>query len=227
MLSLSRFLQLADSAFPIGATAHSLGIETLCAEGYLTVPGLLPFLMDYVAEVGAQEGLFCRLAYRLYPEPDDSFTPGWLSLNQRVSALKLAREPRKASLMMGKRFLQALTALEPHPGLLRATQAGLEAHHSCAFGLAGAHLQIEEDLVVMVYLQQASQTLVMACQKLLPLGQAQSNDILWKLKPAILAAAQKSQAADPFTSDAAFAFGGLVEMAALRHPALPMRLFIS
>lgn len=226
MLSFSRFLQLADSAFPIGATAHSLGIETLCAEGRLGVSNLLPFLMDYAAELGAQEGLFCRLAYRLYPEPDDAFTPGWLSLNQRLSALKLAREPRKASLMMGKRFLQALIALDAHPNLLRAAQTSPEAHHSCAFGLAGAHLTIEEDLVVMVYLQQASQTLVMACQKLLPLGQAQANDILWKLKPAILAAVQKSQPAS-LDSDAAFAFGGLIEMAALRHPALPMRLFIS
>ena len=64
-LMLLRLMQLADSALPIGTTAHSFGLETLVAEGNLIVAQLELFLRDYLEEAGGVEIVICRLGYRL------------------------------------------------------------------------------------------------------------------------------------------------------------------
>jgi urease accessory protein len=214
-------MQLADSAYPIGAAAHSLGLETLTAEGFLAPAQLGDFLRDYLSEIGAQEGLFCRLTHQMYSAA--SFDADWLNLNRRISALKLGRESRKASAMMGKRFLQMACNLHSDLILHQAYALPVEAHHAAAFGLVGSSLGIDEGTTVAIYLQQCTQSLISAFQRLLPLGQTQAVELLWRLKPAILSAAQRST--DP--EAASYCFPGLVEMAAMRHAALPMRLFIS
>src|SRR6266480_6354653 len=64
-LALLRLMQLADSALPVGAMAHSFGLETLVAEEYLEVQQLGSFLRDYLEETGVVESAFCRLGYHL------------------------------------------------------------------------------------------------------------------------------------------------------------------
>ncbi len=97
-LALLQLMQLADSALPVGAAAHSFGLETLVAEEYLEVTQLGPFLRDYLEEAGVVEGAFCRLGYRLASHTDRAlFTAEWLALNEQLSAIKTARESRAAS----------------------------------------------------------------------------------------------------------------------------------
>src|SRR5258706_5880521 len=230
-LKLLRLVQLTDTTFPIGAAAHSLGLETLAAEGTLDASNLLSFLQQYLTEIGAQEGLFCRAAYRVYAlTPQDVLETGWLDLNRQLSAFKLGREARKASAMLGKRFLQLVCTLENAPTLQLAHASALEAsvdiHHATAFGLVGASLGVAEDAVLSVYLHQTTLSLISACQRLMPLGQVQAAQILWTLKPELLAAAHKSYTGD-LEGDASYCFPGQVEMAGLRHPTMPTRLFIS
>ncbi len=101
-LRFLQFMQLADSALPIGSAAHSFGLETLVDEGYLTIEQLEPFLRDYMEEVGGWESAFCRLSYRLMSLPNqDIFETHWLALNERLSACKTARESRVASATLG------------------------------------------------------------------------------------------------------------------------------
>jgi urease accessory protein len=228
---LLQLMQLADTTFPIGAAAHSFGLETLAADGVLEASNLLPFLQGYLTEIAAQEGLFCRAAYRIYPATAQAtFETDWLDLNRRLSAFKLGREGRKASAMLGKRFLQLVCSLEHNPVLELACTAALEAsvdiHHATAFGLAGAALEIDEEAVLSVYLQQSTLSLISACQRLMPLGQVQAAQILWALKTELLVCAQKSQSGD-LEGEAGYCFPGLVEMAGMRHPTLSTRLFIS
>jgi urease accessory protein len=204
-------MQLADSALPIGGTAHSFGLETLVAEELLTVDALPGFLRDYLDETGILETEFCRAAHQ-------QAGADWISINQRLSARKPAHESRTASLTLGRRFLQ-----------LFSTLAGVEvpagdAHYATAFGYAGRMSGVDEELTAAVYLQQMLNGLVSACQRLMPLGQQRAARLLWDLKPAILETARASQLADP---DSALSFTPLVEMASMRHVALATRLFIS
>jgi urease accessory protein len=196
-----RLLQLADSALPIGASAHSFGLETLAAEGALLPDNLQEFLKSWLAEAGAQEALFVRRAY----------TANLGDLSEELSARKPARESREASLKLGRRFAQlinSITNLQIEPDL----------HYSIAFGSAGAALGIDADAVVLAYLQQSVAGLVSACQRLMPLGQVAAARVVWNLKPAIMQASAVKEIS---------CFTPLPEIASMRHPMLETRLFIS
>lgn len=63
--SLLRLLHLADSALPVGAMAHSFGLETLVQDGDVDLPSLSHWFEDYLVETGAVDAHFCRRAYWL------------------------------------------------------------------------------------------------------------------------------------------------------------------
>lgn len=225
-----RLLQLADSALPVGTAAHSFGLETLIAEEALTLAQLETFLADYLAEAGVLEASFCRAGHAVVGPNEILDEARWLELNHRLSALKPARESRTASGMLGRRLLRLLLVLEvwrpAEQALQSAQQAGIEIHYSTAFGLAGGILQLDEEATTLAYLQQMLTGLVSVCQRLLPLGQSEATRLIWRLKPAVLNAAQLSRATDAERMTFQ-CFMPLVEAASMRHPILHTRLFMS
>ncbi len=230
-LAMLRLMQLADSALPIGSTAHSFGLETLVAEGHLEVAQLEAFLGEYLKEVGEFEGAFCRLAYRLASiEEQDTFTTQWLALNERLSAFKTARESRTASATLGRRLLQLVANLEDVPRLRLALQstkaAGSDTHYSTAFGLVGGIIAVSETAATLAYLQQSFMGMVSACQRLMPLGQSQASWLIWHLKATLCTVAERSeQTANQI--DNVTLYTPLVDISSMRHPFLTTRLFIS
>ncbi len=228
-LGFLRLLQLADSALPIGSTAHSFGLETLVAEEALDTPRLESFLQHYFSEAGRLEATFFRLGYRL-STCEDTFQAGWTDVNQQLSAFKMVRESRNASMALGRRFLQLALSLENHPLLQTAFTlsklAGGEIHYSVTFGLVCGLLQVAEDKGVLAYLQQSLAGLVFVFQRLLPLGQSQASAMVWHLKPLLIEIAQQSRhLAD--NQDQLACFQPLPELGSARHPQLMTRLFIS
>ncbi len=242
-LKLLQLLQLTDSALPTGALAHSFGLEMLAVEEVITAGNLAVFLSDYLEEAGQLEAYFCRQAYRLAEVLPDAllFTNGWQVLNNLISAFKPGREARQASLSLGRRFARLVWQLKKIPGLEniisppvpgRATLgaragAGPGSHYCAAFGLVGGLLAIEEDTVVLAYLQQGVTALISACQRLMPLGQVQAAAINWSLNPSLLKATLNSRADQPGSAKPPSSFMPLMELGSMRHPALRTRLFIS
>jgi urease accessory protein len=129
-MSALRFLQLlhlADSALPIGAAAHSFGLENLVAENDLQIGDLPSFFRDYLQEAGRFDAVFVNAGY------DAPSTERWQLLNEQMSAMKPSREAREASLRMGKRLatLAVETFAIPH----HCSQ--LPAHLPLIFGIVG------------------------------------------------------------------------------------------
>jgi len=220
-------LHLADSALPIGAFAHSFGVETLVMAEMLQVADLDVFFQPWLEQAGVTEAVFCRAASRL--ATGESFrAKEWLELNDYLSALKPARESRKGSAVLGNNFLRAALAVCNRMPLQHANEesqrASAAVQHACAFGLVSGALRFDEDQAVRAYLHQSVAGLISACQRLMPLGQVRAQQILWDLKGHIIDAARSSA---EFTIHDVPCFLPLLDWGAMEHPELFTRLFIS
>jgi urease accessory protein len=230
-LPFLRLLQLADSALPIGSTAHSFGLESITIEDDLLVEQLEAFLQDYMTTNGELESVFCRSGHRLAAINDsEQFSTQWLNLNTRLSAFKMARESRTASATLGRRFLQLVGTLEETPRLQQALQTAktqrIDIHYSIAFGLVGATLMLDETTTLLAYLQQSLSGLISTCQRLMPLGQNQASGIVWRLKTTLAAIAETSIHSAQHPEELTL-FTPLLDIGSMRHPTLTTRLFIS
>jgi urease accessory protein len=225
-----RLLHLADSTLPIGALAQSFGLESLTSCELLTTRDLPDFLQTYLEEAGTVDAVFCREAFRLRSATasESDFAARWLALNIQLGARKPARESRAGSASLGANFLRVVLGVAEIPLAREALNASKRSaslvHYSTAFGLACNLLGFAEERVALVYLHQSVANLVSSCQRLLPLGQSEAARILWNLKPAIIAAANRSAVT---ALEDASCFMPLLDLGAMEHPALSIRLFIS
>ena len=222
---LLRLLHLADSALPIGATAHSFGLETLVQDGDVDLPLLECWFEGYLLEAGVADAYYCRRAYQLganlLGETAPAGLAAWRVCNQELSALRPARESRAASHALGGRLLRLLADLEPQP-LWHDVQAeqGCSTHYCCVFGLGGFVLGLNEDDCVPALLRQNVAGLISACQRLMALGQGRAGQLLWRLQPLI------ERAATP-VDEPPSPFSALLDVGSMRHPQRTVRLFIS
>src|SRR5688572_23826987 len=140
--SLLRLLQLTDSTFPIGAFAHSFGLETYIARGGVhTVAALEEFIANTLLHVVApSDGVACAAVARLGAD--------WQSvvrhIDYRLTAMKVVEESRQASRALGTRFLRTATqlfSLQRATTYLREIDAKvLHGHISLAYGLVCSDL---------------------------------------------------------------------------------------
>jgi urease accessory protein len=228
-----RLLQLADSALPIGALAHSFGLESLVAKELLATSDLTNFFRGWLAEAGILEAVFFREAFRLAgANPEAISKERWLEMNDQLSARKPARESRMGSAVMGGNFLRTVMAVHELPGLVKLLAEARQspdrhrqmAHYCLAFGLVAGLLGFDEHRTVMTFLHQLIAGMVSGCQRLLPLGQTEAARILWNVKPLIVEIADRSLGC---STGEVCSFMPLLDWGAMEHPALSTRLFVS
>lgn len=228
--SLLYLLQVASSSFPTGSFSHSGGFETLIQEGAIGDAESLESAVQQWVRYGLAraDGAAVALAERVEVGGRDDPEAALAELDESLTALKLARESREASLKMGDAFLRAAGDAfggERLAAYGEAVRAGLcVGHYATAFGVAAADAGVSVPQAVLAFLFGSYSNVVAVAARLIPLGQLDTHRILARSRPHLVRCARVSL--DTKLADLGAATVCL-DLAAMRHERLYSRLCIS
>ena len=220
-------LQTADTHFPTGADAHSLGFEEIVRMGFVTdeqtlgrylslqiLPALANHELPYLryAMVAAEDGnlqLLCQL-------------------DEEISAWKAAKETREASIQLGVRRLRALRVISDNP-LLGAydeciTNRLAAGHHLITCAIQAVVERVPLEAALQAYAYQSLASVCSAALKLIRIGQDGCQRVLRSSLRECAAMIDQSLSVE--RADAGW-FNPVLEIASMRHEFADERLFIS
>lgn len=220
-------LQVASSTFPTGAFAHSLGFETLVADGEI----------GDADELAAAAGLWLRFSLgpldgtavaRAREAAADDDVGALAEIDEVLSALKVPRESAEASVTTGTAFIRAAGSafggrhLSAYQGAIADGRS--TGHAATAFGVAAADAGIPVEQAVLAFLQSSFANLVGVVGRLVPLGQLDLQRVLADARTSIRTAARAARTASLDDASSATAF---LDIASMQHERLYTRLCIS
>lgn len=218
-------MQAANGSFPTGAYTHSIGYETLVAQGRITDGGTLEAVSRDWLQFGlaATDGVALALAHRAAAVA--RFTDV-LNVDSVLGASKLARETYEASTKTGAAFIWTASSALPGPALdwyrTAIRQRHAAGHAAVAFALGCVDYSVPARDAVMAYLHGAFSNLILVAARLIPLGQIEAHGIIARARPRIVAAADRALIARDLSSATA-----LLDAASMRHERLYSRLCMS
>jgi urease accessory protein len=170
-LALLRMLQVFDSQFPVGAFAHSGGLETYAAHG-----GSLPELRQVLrAQIdlgwGRSELAAAFMAWRAAGPDGDATELNRIAL--ALDACKVVPAVRDVSLGLGRRTLELLRRLYPD----RVPAVALP-HHAVVVGAAGRGLEIDARPLLLAFGQSLALGMLAAAIRCMPVSPAQAHTLL-------------------------------------------------
>jgi urease accessory protein len=232
-------LQLADTQFPSGAFTQSHGLEQLAADGLLTNRGaLLAVLEMSLRERLATSDLPALLAAHAAGE---ALAHGEVrEIDHLLTATKLAREEREASVRVGKRIATEAARLGaptlPSPasggGEMAALYIYIEAisegatpgNASVAQGVAAAALGIPARIAALGACHSLCASLVSAAMRLTRLGHGDAQAALREAQPAMAEAVEIAARLDWRTMRSSCF---QLDIAMARHEGAQTRMFAS
>ena len=132
-------LHFSDGLFPVGAYAHSFGLESYATEGTIRdADGVERFLLSYLQGSVAPTDAIAALASRRAVLSGRSAKEQCVTIDHSLNAMKPASEPRDASRQMGRQILRIAANLGAPftlhgltADLLRAVESDGDAGPSC------------------------------------------------------------------------------------------------
>ncbi len=182
-LALLRLLQLFDSQFPVGAFAHSGGLETFASEG-AELPQLHEVLEGQIElGWGRSELAAACLAWQATEAPAPLRALN--DLAARVHAFKVIPATRDTSLRLGQRTLTLVRRL--YPDAVR----GLDiepTHHAVVVGAIGRRLDVELTALLLAFAQSLAAGTLAAATRCMPISPAQAQALLVDMHESLVAA---------------------------------------
>lgn len=212
---------LADSRFPAGSYAHSLGLEQAVDDG-LGPGGVAAFIAARLQLVSRPDAGMSVAALRVARDP-----LALAELDDEHAARCPSPILRKIARRLGSQLLRSAATAWPDPAIDDYRRASSATPRPVALGVAGAAARLADVEVATVALYDDAATVASAALKLLGLDPAQTALWLAQLAPTIAAIAREVAADErPVAEQPPPAAIGL-ELAARRHAYRTERLFVS
>ncbi|MBT3351859.1 MAG: urease accessory protein UreF [Nitrospinaceae bacterium] len=225
--TLFRLLQISDSAFPRGAFAHSLGLETFVQEEKISnADSLAEFIGNVLsASVATLDGVYLREAWNFSKNKD---LEGLMAIDSSFSAARPVASLRDASKSVGRQFLRTAIGYMESEFVCRyedEVRAGNSpGHYALAFGVATSALGFSCEQALESYCYGVVSGLVGAAVRLVPLGQTDGQRVTASLED-VVAGTVEEALVRPL--EAACSLGPGHEIRAMAHQRLYTRLFVS
>ncbi|MBS1664079.1 MAG: urease accessory protein UreF [Bacteroidetes bacterium] len=205
--ALLRLLQLSDPALPIGAYAHSGGLETYVQEGMIRdAGGAGMYVRDMLrTNVFYTDAALVTLAHKGYRDRVEE-------LDRLCEAVKAPREIREASRKLGGRLLKIFG------------KEGEARHYCVAFGYCAAVMGIGLREALTGFYYNTAAGMVTNCVKLVPIGQQDGQELLLSLQPLILELVERGM--EPDEDLVGLCCVGL-DIRCMQHERLYSRLYMS
>ena len=192
---LASLLHISDPTLPIGGYSHSNGLETFiqnkivhnAATAQEFVENMLKYNLKY------NDGAFVKLAYEATASND---LKAILDLDQECNALKCPREIRQASQKLGLRLIKIFKRhenfqlMEAYEEAVRNGDAN--SHYCIVFGMYCSLLKIPLQEALFGFYYTSTAGMITNAVKLVPLGQLDGQDILFRLYPIMEKTAQET-----------------------------------
>ena len=225
--TLFLLLELNDALFPIGAYAHSYGLETYVQQGCVHDAATAgKWLRAYFSGSFLYgELLSARLAYEALGERDG--LEKLLELEAEVRAARVPRETRAALQKLGRRLAKNVTKIGL-PFAARFDDYVKAAEQSCShpvcYGALAAALALPERTALQHYLYAQLSALTNTCVKLIPLSQTDGARLVASFRTCYSAYIDRALAAE--ADDLCLSSPGL-DIRAMQHEVLYSRLYMS
>lgn len=227
MKFLASLLHISDPTLPIGGYTHSNGLETYVQKRIVHnretaqefVENMLKYNLKY------NDGAFVKLAYEA-AESQDLKTI--LNLDQECNALKCPKEIRQASQKLGLRLIKIFKRHENFE-LMEAYEKAVQnrkasSHYSIVFGMYASLLKIPLQEALFGFYYTSSAGIITNAVKLVPLGQLDGQDILFKLYSIMEKTAQETIELD---RDLVGLCNTSFDIRCMQHERLYSRLYMS
>lgn len=221
-------LQIMGASFPVGGFTHSFGLETMISKNVVH------------DAVTMKEYLVSRLLVTEFHFEGPSFVKGycfgknndfnsWEKLDQEITAMRLTKESREASLKMGRAFWRICNTTFNNQDITRCFELirsdKMAGNYAVGAGMLCGLFHVNLERACNAYLFSVVNNSVQAGVKLIPLGQSEGQRIIFELSDDINEISKKL--AEGEGQEELYNFAPFQDIMSMQHERLYTRLYIS